>query len=106
MVEWWVAAPSGPEKPDDGEPQRYGKTTTITHFPPVETARLFCITDSGPCRDGRRYSLALNDYSRMIMRATNKQVDTAAHGHSHAHNHRCVADLLHRNRISMERGVD
>ncbi|GBP98155.1 hypothetical protein EVAR_101304_1 [Eumeta japonica] len=33
MVKWWVAAPSGPEKLDDGELRRYGKTTTITHFP-------------------------------------------------------------------------
>ncbi|GBP89297.1 hypothetical protein EVAR_65280_1 [Eumeta japonica] len=33
MVKWWVAAPSRPEKLDDGEPRRYGKTTTITHLP-------------------------------------------------------------------------
>ncbi|GBP82789.1 hypothetical protein EVAR_57348_1 [Eumeta japonica] len=32
MMKWWVAAPSGPEKLDDGEPRRYGKTTTITHL--------------------------------------------------------------------------
>ncbi|GBP66569.1 hypothetical protein EVAR_44430_1 [Eumeta japonica] len=31
MVKWWVASPSGPEKLDDGEPRRYGKTTMITH---------------------------------------------------------------------------
>ncbi|GBP61607.1 hypothetical protein EVAR_27494_1 [Eumeta japonica] len=29
-MKWWVAAPSGPEKLDDGEPRRSGKTTTIT----------------------------------------------------------------------------
>ncbi|GBP06236.1 hypothetical protein EVAR_3584_1 [Eumeta japonica] len=32
MVKWWVAASSGPEKVDDGEPRRTGKTTTITHL--------------------------------------------------------------------------
>ncbi|GBP62180.1 hypothetical protein EVAR_42497_1 [Eumeta japonica] len=32
MVKWWVDAPSGPEKLDDGEPRRSGKTTTITNF--------------------------------------------------------------------------
>ncbi|GBP79332.1 hypothetical protein EVAR_99555_1 [Eumeta japonica] len=34
----WVAAPSGPEKLDDGEPRRSGETTTITHLlrPPNE----------------------------------------------------------------------
>ncbi|GBP75521.1 hypothetical protein EVAR_58802_1 [Eumeta japonica] len=30
VVKWWVAAPSGPEKLNDGEPRRSGKTTTIT----------------------------------------------------------------------------
>ncbi|GBP70449.1 hypothetical protein EVAR_41595_1 [Eumeta japonica] len=29
MVKWWVAAPSGLEKLDHGEPRRSGKTTTI-----------------------------------------------------------------------------
>ncbi|GBP27647.1 hypothetical protein EVAR_12691_1 [Eumeta japonica] len=51
MMKWWVIAPSGPEKLDDGEPQRYGKTTTITHF-----------IDSGPYRNERRYQVAVNDY--------------------------------------------
>ncbi|GBP72178.1 hypothetical protein EVAR_90361_1 [Eumeta japonica] len=32
MVKRWVAALSGPEILDDGEPRRSGKTTTITHF--------------------------------------------------------------------------
>ncbi|GBP40366.1 hypothetical protein EVAR_86512_1 [Eumeta japonica] len=32
MVKWWVAAPSGPEKLNDGEPRRSGKTTAITHL--------------------------------------------------------------------------
>ncbi|GBP76034.1 hypothetical protein EVAR_33342_1 [Eumeta japonica] len=32
MVKWWVAAPSGPEKLDDGEPRRSEKTTTIVHL--------------------------------------------------------------------------
>ncbi|GBP19610.1 hypothetical protein EVAR_102159_1 [Eumeta japonica] len=32
VVKWWVAAPSGPEKLDDEEPRRSGKTTTITHL--------------------------------------------------------------------------
>ncbi|GBP71983.1 hypothetical protein EVAR_45298_1 [Eumeta japonica] len=31
-MKWWVAAPFGLEKLDDGEPQRSGKTTTITHL--------------------------------------------------------------------------
>ncbi|GBP51943.1 hypothetical protein EVAR_80038_1 [Eumeta japonica] len=31
MMKWCVAAPSGSEKLDDGEPRRSKKTTTITH---------------------------------------------------------------------------
>ncbi|GBP42912.1 hypothetical protein EVAR_87291_1 [Eumeta japonica] len=47
MMKWWVAAPSEPEKLDDGEPRRSEKTTTITHL--RISVRSFVRGSSTPC---------------------------------------------------------
>ncbi|GBP22494.1 hypothetical protein EVAR_78672_1 [Eumeta japonica] len=77
MMKWWVAAPSGPEKLDDGEPRRSGKTTTITHL--THTAS--------------RWSRARPSRPFFLLRPTKPEIANT-HAHTHAHHagtNRCLA---------------
>ncbi|GBP23214.1 hypothetical protein EVAR_82379_1 [Eumeta japonica] len=57
VVKWWVASPSGPEKLDDREPRRSGKTKTITYL--RMNATYACYTDSRSYRNDRHDSWPL-----------------------------------------------